>query len=174
MGIRASETGVTLTIFQANGTPHSRYPDPITGEFAFYFSRRRPVDPTSNDPHLGSKDWLTDLIVVDNPIKLNSIIPTQSGIQLTSAASKQVLVRWDANGKQGTISGCLTIVTKHHPGGDKHFAEQVEVIDTSDIDDQGPFWKDWATAAQSLLTQAASPSGASSPQSAHPGGTPSK
>src|SRR5215469_3807247 len=81
MGVRADEAGVTLIFHDKLGNPTG---EQVNGEFAFFFSRRRPVDPNGTDQALGSPDWLSDLFVLDNPIKLRGLTPTQSGIQLTS------------------------------------------------------------------------------------------
>jgi len=156
MGVRANETGVTLTFFKPDGSEDPTNP-PVTGEFAYFFSIHRPVDPTGTDPALGSKDWLTDIIVVDNPIKLTTITPTQSGIQLTSAASQHVLVRWDVAGQRGTLTDCFTISKGHSKPG-RLFAETVAVLDPHTIMDQShPLWPDWTVAGQQLLTQAQKP-----------------
>jgi hypothetical protein len=157
MGVRASQTGVTLLFFNPDGTPDTTKAA-VTGEFAAFYSISRPVDPTSNDLHLGSKDWLTDIMVVDSQVKLGNMTPTQSGIQLTSAASKQVLVRWDVGGQRGTQVECFTI-SSGQMVGTRLFADTIKVLPRNTVMDENnnDLWGEWTKAAQSLLTQATSP-----------------
>jgi hypothetical protein len=135
MGVRASETGVTLKFFKQDGTPDPKQPD-VRGQFAFFFSVPRPEAPGDPDPIHGSPEWLTDIIVVDNPSKLmTKITPTQTGILLTSAASKRVVVQWNIDdGPIQTRVGCFTISKGHPPNplpGNPLFAETVAVIHPS-------------------------------------------
>ena len=151
MGVRPSEAGVKLTFFKADGTVDPNI-CPVKGEFAYFFSVPRPEAPGDKDPIHGSQDWLTDIIVVDNPIKLVHIAPTQTNIQLTSAASKQVLVRWDVAGRVGTIVNCFTI-SAGHLGSGRFFAETVQVLDSHTVmDNKHPLWKPWVDAAGQRFT----------------------
>lgn len=158
MGVRGSETGVTLKFFNQDGSP-SAQPD-VTGEFAFFFSVPRPEAPGDTDPIHGSPEWLSDLIVVNNPSKLmTDIKPTKTGILLTSAASKQVVVQWSLeDGVPHRLDDCFTIATGHPPNpppGSHLFAETVAVIHPSpqqitDISNSSLI-QAWNNAAQNLL-----------------------
>jgi hypothetical protein len=171
MGVRASETGVTLKFFKQDGAPDTNQSD-VTGEFAFFFSVPRPEAPGDTNPIHGSPDWLTDIIVVDNPIKLVNITPTQTDIQLTSAASKRVVVQWSiGNGPTQSRVGCFTIVKGHPPKpspGSRKFAETIAVIHPSPSDitaiSNSSLIQDWNDAAQQLLLSSASPATNSSSQ----------
>jgi hypothetical protein len=175
MGVRASETGVTLKFFTADGTMDTTKP-PVTGEYAYFFSIPRPENPSSTDPLDGSQDWLTDIIVLDNPAKLKYMTPTQTGIQLTSAASKRVLVRWDVGAQSGTQGPCITISSGHWASGHL-FAELVKVlpddVKTNNMNDKNHLWPDWLIGVKQFLAQAASPEPTSSSQTPSPGTGPS-
>jgi hypothetical protein len=170
MGVRASETGVTLKFFREDGLPDTQ--SDVEGEFAFFFSVPRREAPGDPNPIHGSQDWLTDIIVVDNPSKLAKITPTQTGIQLTSAASKQVVVQWNlADGVLHQLIGCFTIAKGHPqnpPPGSHLFAETIAVIHPSPSDitaiSNSSLIQDWNNAAQQLLLSSASPATSSSSQ----------
>jgi hypothetical protein len=133
VGVRASETGVTLKFFTIDGKPDSSNPD-VNGEFAYFFSIARPEEPNDPDPIHGSPEWLTDVIVVDHPSKLAQLPPTQTSLLLTSGASKLVTVQWDANGKKSKPGGlrfCMTICVGHdgYYGTEKrYYADTVLVL----------------------------------------------
>lgn len=111
MGVRACEKGVTLRFLDKDGSSETR--NPVTGEFAYFFSKRRLESPNSSDPIYGSQDWLTDVIVVDNPIKLTTMQPSQTNIDYTSCSSKRVLVQWSVGAETGHSDQCFTISTGH-------------------------------------------------------------
>jgi hypothetical protein len=160
MGVIASETGVTLKFFKQDGSPDPKMPD-VKGAFAAFFSVPRPEAPGDTDPRHGSQHWLTDIVVVDNLSKLATITTTQTGIQLTSAASKRVVVQWDVGGTpHAPLIGCFTISKGHPPKpapGEHLFAETVAVIHPSpfDINDisNTTLIKDWMDAVQNLLAE---------------------
>lgn len=171
MGVRANQTGVTLEFYDINGNPTGE--PSVNGEFAFFFSRRRPVDPTNPDPALGSKDWLTDLFVFDNPVKLRGMTPTQSGIQLTSAASQQVLVHWNTADGSQTRTECFTISSSSSNAptiNDKLYADTVKVMPKGTVMDPktNNLWKEWVAAVQSFMTQATNPAATTAVQRVKP------
>ncbi len=151
MGLRASETGVTLRFLDPTGTAETQ--DPVTGEFAFLFSKPRLEFPGSSEAIHGSHDWLTDLIVVDNPVKLSQYQLTQSGIAFSSAASKQVLVRWDVGAQHSDQGGSFTIATGHKTAGsDFLFADTILVLPAqTNMNPTHRLWPLWAQMATQLL-----------------------
>ncbi|MBZ5533984.1 MAG: hypothetical protein LAO20_21345 [Acidobacteriia bacterium] len=158
MGVRASQAGVTLQFLKADGTPDTSKPR-VTGEFAYFFSLPRPEAPNDTDPIHGSPDWLTDIIVVDNPAKLAQMPLTQTGILLTSAASKMVTVRWDANGRSGSVSYCLTLcegIDGQYQGEERYYAYAVKILPYgTDIRNLPGLWPDWVAATRKFVTQSA-------------------
>jgi hypothetical protein len=160
MGVRADEKGVTLIFHDKLGNPTG---DVVSGEFAFFFSRRRPVDPNGTDEALGSSDWLSDLYVLDNPVKLRGLTPTQSSIQLTSAASQRVLVHWDTADGSGTQPQRITISSsssnKPKVNG-RLYCDTVKIMpDDAVLNNTNKLWPEWLVARQSLLNQAQAPAG---------------
>jgi hypothetical protein len=152
MGVRASETGVTLKFFTIDGQPDPKKPD-VKGEFAYFFSMERPEAPNDPNPIYGSPEWLTDVIVVDDPSKLAELPPTQTSILLTSGASKLVTVQWDAEGKKsnpGGLRGCMTICVGHDGsyGTEKrYYAETVLVLPYgTPIQNYNNLWNAWLNA----------------------------
>jgi hypothetical protein len=163
MGVRASEIGVTLKFFTADGQPDPRKPD-VTGEFAYFFSLERPEAPNDKDPIYGSPEWLTDVIVVDDPSKLAQLPPTQTSTLLTSGASKLVTVQWDAGGKKsnpGGLRGCMTVCVGHdgHYGTEKrYYADTVLVLPYgTPIQNYKDLWDAWLNAWPKLENLAAKP-----------------
>jgi hypothetical protein len=161
MGVRASETGVTLKFFTADGQPHPERPE-VKGEFAYFFSLSRPEAPNNPDPIYGSPEWLTDVIVVDDPSKLEELPPTQTSVLLTSGASKLVTVQWDAGGKKsppGGLRGCMTICIGHDGvyGTEKRFyATEVWVLPYGTlVKNYKNLWDEWLKAWPKLEDQAA-------------------
>ena len=150
MGVRANQRGVTLKFLDATGTQQTRAD--LKGEFAFFFSKRRPELPGDLDPKHGSQDWLTDLIVVDNPAKLVSMPLSQTEIAYTSASSKKVIVRWGVGGDEGREDGCVTIATGDQASaGDYLFADSVLVLPAGTvIDESHALWPTWSKMVISL------------------------
>jgi hypothetical protein len=139
----------------------------VKGEYAFLFSTPRLDNPGSKDPIWGSQDWLTDIIVVDNPAKLALMTPTQTGTAYTSCSSRRVLVRWDV-GKDiiGREEACLTIATGHNnkSGGHKPgprdylYADKVLVLPKDTVmDNNHRRWKEWQEGAIQFLVPASQP-----------------
>jgi hypothetical protein len=171
MGVRADERGVTLIFHDKLGNPTGEV---VNGEFAFFFSRRRPVDPTGTNAAHGYPDWLSDLFVFDNPIKLRGLTPTQSGIQLTSAASQQVLLHWDTADGSKTIPQQVTISSSssNKPKvNNRFYCDTVKVMPGDAVlNSSNKLWNEWVVASQSILLQAQTPAGAAT--AAQKGGTP--
>lgn len=167
MGVRGNQTGVTLVFYNPDGTPDVTK-RPVTGEYSAFYSITRPVDPNSNDVHLGSPEWLTDIMVVDNPTKLGNMVPTQSGILLTSAASQQVLVRWDVGAQRGTQVECVTI--SQGPVIDNHlFANTVHVLPRNTVmDENNDLWDEWLVAGHALTLQEKTPASTAATQKGGP------
>lgn len=109
MGVQGSKTGVTLEFKDVTGTKDIR--PSVKGTISNFFARQRPVAPGSTDPLFGSADWLTDIILVDQPAKLADLKATQTGDAFTSASSKKVLVQWDVGDDKGRMYNCLTVAT---------------------------------------------------------------
>jgi len=161
MGVRASQTGVTLKFFTADGQPHPERPE-VKGEFAYFFSLPRPEAPNDPDPIHGSPEWLTDVIVVDDPSKLDELPPTQTSVLLTSGASKLVTVQWDAGGKKsppGGLRGCMTICLGKDGvyGTEKrYYADTVWVLPYgTPVDKNKVLWEAWLKAWPKLEDQTA-------------------
>ncbi|HWG49251.1 MAG TPA: hypothetical protein VN669_06135 [Candidatus Acidoferrales bacterium] len=168
MGVRASETGVTLKFFNVDGTPDQTRQD-VKGEFAYFFSTKRPEAPGNTDPIHGSPEWLTDVIVVDHPSKLAQLPPTQTSILLTSGASKLVTVQWDVGGgkksEPGGLRYCMTICVGHdgyYGSEQRYYAETVLVL-PYDTPIQAPdadhkkLWDAWVKAWPKLESLSAKP-----------------
>jgi hypothetical protein len=154
MGTRVSEKGVTLHFMDKNGAEQSV----VKGQFAFLFSHPRPIEPANSDPRLGSQDWLTDVIVVDNPAKLKDFEISDTTIAHTSTSSMSVLVRWSVGKEEGAQSGCLTISTGHpdpltNPN-DFVYVEDIRVLPSdTQMNDKHPLWKLWKQMGISFFTQ---------------------
>ncbi len=103
MGVKASPHGITLYFFDKHGNPDHSKP-PVSGKLAHLYSIERPVHPGDPNNEYGSGDWLTDVIVADNHVDLKAMPPKQTMQQATSAASKQVLVQWNARDTAGKSS----------------------------------------------------------------------
>jgi hypothetical protein len=144
MGVRACEEGVTLRFLDETGKNEVR--NPVRGEFAYFFSKTRPESPNDPDPVYGSASWLTDVIVVDNPLKLTTMKPSpQSNIDFTSASSKRVLVRWSVEPETDSAAGCFTISTGHQKTDTGYlYADTVYVMPASTkMDDKHFLWSLW-------------------------------
>lgn len=151
MGVRASEKGVTLKFLDVTGKTEMR--DPVTGEFAFFFGTKRPEAPGDPDPIHGSQDWLTDLIVVDNPAKLIDLRPSQPGISFTSASSKRVTVQWSVGRAEDSMDFCYTISTGHQASSsDPLYADTVLVLPAQTQMVPGHYlFETWKKQAQAIL-----------------------
>ncbi|HEY1938496.1 MAG TPA: hypothetical protein VGJ33_11230 [Candidatus Angelobacter sp.] len=66
-------------------------------------------DPPNPGPELGSKDWLTDVLVADTPTRLAQMQPTNDLQAMTSTASLQVHVQWETDASSGEEPGCVTL-----------------------------------------------------------------
>ena len=112
MGLQPHPNGVTLKFVEKDGiTP--RKPFSVKG-FAKFFSTPRAQlrgqpDPANPGPELGSKDWLTDVLVADTQARLDQLRPISNLQALTSTASLQVRVQWETNASSGNEPASVTI-----------------------------------------------------------------
>ncbi|HLJ28927.1 MAG TPA: hypothetical protein VKY85_19610 [Candidatus Angelobacter sp.] len=149
MGVKASQDGVDVVFLDATGTQLERL---FYGEHVFFFSAPRPIDKSQSDPLFGSKDWLTDIVILDNPSKLGDLPPSQSQIAATSAASPRVRVQWDVGGgEQGTQDLSLTICYGDNSGG-HFFVDEIAVLPPGTEMTRGHnLYQDWEAASKLLL-----------------------
>jgi hypothetical protein len=90
----------------------------IGGIASKFFSRPRVGDPSSTDPVHGSADWLTHVIVTDDPRKLAELAQEETGDAETSFSSRRVTVSWWVGSFRGTRSDCLTVADEPLPPQD--------------------------------------------------------
>src|SRR5882724_6512497 len=114
MGLEPCDNGVTLHFLDKNGKRHPRAQ--VSGKYARFYSHERPEAPGDPAPELGSLDWLTDIIVVDDAHKLGLLNPTQTGSEDTSCCSKKVFVQWWVGEDKGHQSHALAIGYGHAEG----------------------------------------------------------
>ncbi|HLJ28928.1 MAG TPA: hypothetical protein VKY85_19615 [Candidatus Angelobacter sp.] len=144
MGTLASENGVTLRILDKNGAEQRQ----IFGKFARFFSRKRPLNPGSPDPLLGSQDWLTDVLVADSKQKLDAMKPTQNELAATSQGSRLVLVHWSVANEDNQMDNCITLC-KGTMQGNRLVTDEVQVLPKDTVMDQKhPLFREFAAAAK--------------------------
>jgi|SwirhisoilCB1_FD_contig_31_17416199_length_668_multi_3_in_0_out_0_1 hypothetical protein len=153
MGARASEKGVTLHFFDKdlNETRPA-----VTGEYAFLFSARRPIDPNTSNDELGSQDWITDLIVVDNPIKLQDLKVTNTTILHTSLASMHVVVQWSVGNDKGRLEDRITLASGPKPPAPPpalNYVDVVKVMDPETDLKNSEIWEEWRQAGIGIFLE---------------------
>jgi hypothetical protein len=141
MGCEPDPDGINLEFYDATGAAKTR--EDVFGGHAVLYSRNRPVDYGSNDPKLGSQDWITDILVADSPDRLKTMQPTDDGGDQTSICSRNVLVQWHVGEEQGKAPGVLTIADGS-PGKSKFVVSGVRVLDKdTQMDERHAMWDDW-------------------------------
>jgi hypothetical protein len=112
MGCKPSPDGVTLDFLKQDGLGTTPSRDSVTGKYCAFFSHSRPESHGQDIPSLGSQDWLTHVIVTDDPGKLAKLLPAEATEAETSCSSKRVRVLWWVGNDSGeqvdsvTLSGC--------------------------------------------------------------------
>lgn len=144
MGTQPNPQGVTLKFLDKDGKELRS----VSGKFAKFFSRPRPLNPGVFDAVLGSADWLTDVLVADTAAKLANMQPTQDQAAATSQSSRQVLVRWDVGNDTGGLQDCLTLCSGAMIAPKVLSANEVRVLPPETVmDSNHPLFKDWEDGA---------------------------
>ncbi len=102
MGLGSAPGGITLRFLNRDGS--ERRP-PLTGAHVKLFSTPRTkrldgLQPNLSGSELGSKDWLTDVIVADTPEKLAAMKPLLHDTALSSLTSRRVFVQYNITDPQ--------------------------------------------------------------------------
>ena len=136
MGLLPHPNGVTLKFVEKDGvTP--RGPGSVFAKHVKFFSTPRvqlrgQPDPPSPGPGLGSKDWLTDVLVADTSAKLAAMKAHHTLDAMTSTSSLQVHVLWDTHDSSGEEQESVTLAPlqnlTQHPGDDRAFTDTLLVL----------------------------------------------
>ena len=154
MALGTSRHGLTLQFFDADG-------DPVIGQQVVYgsyvalFSNQRPDHYGDCDPQYGSQDWLTDVLIADSALKLDSLVPSQIHVLDSSTASKQVQIQWNSGLYVSNIpQKYLTLAWGNFNSQNRYIAEVIWALPGDTVmDPNHKLWKAWKHAANNLEVQ---------------------
>jgi hypothetical protein len=158
MGCDSGDNGITLKFLDKNGHLDTSKPV-IFGKAVALYSATRTDHPGDLDPVYGSQDWLTEVLVADDPVSLAGLPRGAVTVAYTSTSSKGVLLRWDTTDWEGSrLSGVehdqVTIAMGYPSGEAGRFkVEELLVLPSGTLmDPNHPLWDAWKFASHTLQT----------------------